>query len=54
MCSVPLARHFCRESYNEPLALYETLKRRGIGLVTVSDHDSIDSVETLRRYPIFS
>jgi predicted metal-dependent phosphoesterase TrpH len=53
MCTVPLARHFCRESYNEPLALYETLKLRGMDLVTVSDHDSIDAVETLRCYPDF-
>jgi predicted metal-dependent phosphoesterase TrpH len=53
MCTVPLARHFCRESYNEPLALYETLKRRGMDLVTVTDHDSIDAVEPLRRYPDF-
>jgi predicted metal-dependent phosphoesterase TrpH len=53
MCTVPLARHFCRESYNEPLALYETLKRRGMDLVTVTDHDSIDAVECLRRYPDF-
>ncbi len=53
MCTVPLARNFCRESYNEPLALYETLKRRGMDLVTVTDHDSIDAAECLRRYPDF-
>jgi predicted metal-dependent phosphoesterase TrpH len=53
MCTVPLARHFCRESYNQPSALYETLKRRGMDLVTVTDHDSIDAVEPLRRYPDF-
>jgi predicted metal-dependent phosphoesterase TrpH len=53
MCTVPLARRFCRESYNEPLALYETLKRSGMDLVTVTDHDSIDAVEPLRRFPDF-
>ena len=53
MCTVPLARRFCRESYNDPLALYETLKRRGMDLVTVTDHDSIDAVEPLRRFPDF-
>jgi predicted metal-dependent phosphoesterase TrpH len=53
MCTVPLARHFCRESYNDPLALYDVLKRRGMDLVTVTDHDSIDAVESLRRYPDF-
>ena len=53
MCTVPVARRFCRESYNEPLALYEVLKRRGMDLVTVTDHDSIDAVEPLRRFPDF-
>ena len=53
MCTVPLARRFCRESYNDPLALYETLKQRGMDLVTVTDHDSIDAVEPLRRFPDF-
>jgi predicted metal-dependent phosphoesterase TrpH len=43
----------CLESYNEPLALYAQLKQRGMDLVTVTDHDSIDAVEALRRYPDF-
>jgi predicted metal-dependent phosphoesterase TrpH len=38
----------CRESYNEPLEVYEKLKRLGMDLVTVTDHDSIDAVESLR------
>src|ERR1700726_957381 len=53
MCTVPVLSRVCRESYNEPLALYETLKRRGMDLVTVTDHDSIDAVESLRRRPDF-
>ncbi len=53
MCTVPLMRRICRESYNDPLAVYETLKRRGMDLVTVTDHDSIDAVEPLRRHPDF-
>src|SRR6202167_2723447 len=53
MCTVPGLSRFCRESYNEPLALYEQLKQRGMDLVTVTDHDSIDAVEELRRYPDF-
>ncbi len=53
MCTVPVADRFCRESYNEPLAVYELLKRRGMDLVTVTDHDSIDAVECLRGYPDF-
>jgi predicted metal-dependent phosphoesterase TrpH len=38
----------CRESYNDPLEVYEKLKRLGMDLVTVTDHDSIDAVESLR------
>jgi predicted metal-dependent phosphoesterase TrpH len=53
MCTVPLLSRICRESYNEPRAVYETLKRRGMNFVTVTDHDSIDAVEPLRRYPDF-
>lgn len=53
MCTVPVLRHVCRESYTEPDELYETLKRRGMDLVTVTDHDSIDAVERLRRHPDF-
>jgi predicted metal-dependent phosphoesterase TrpH len=53
MCTVPVVRKFCRESYNDPLALYDVLKRRGMDLVTVTDHDSIDAVEPLRRFADF-
>src|SRR6202051_1680508 len=53
MCTVPVLSRVCRESYTEPAALYETLKRRGMDLVTVTDHDSIDAVEELRRHPDF-
>ena len=53
MCNVPLLRAVCRESYNEPREVYEKLKRLGMDLVTVTDHDSIDSVESLRSRPDF-
>lgn len=53
MCGVPGLSRICRESYNEPRALYEILKRRGMDLVTVTDHDSIDAAEELRKYPDF-
>ena len=53
MCTVPGLTRVCKESYNEPHALYERLKQRGMNLVTVTDHDSIDAVEELRRYPDF-
>jgi predicted metal-dependent phosphoesterase TrpH len=48
MCTVPLLDRICRESYNDPHEVYDTLKRRGMDLVTVTDHDSIDAVEPLR------
>jgi predicted metal-dependent phosphoesterase TrpH len=53
MCTVPGMRRFCRESYNEPLAVYDKLKRQGMDLVTVTDHDSIGAAESLRRFPDF-
>jgi predicted metal-dependent phosphoesterase TrpH len=53
MCTIPVLKHFCRESYNYPEALYESLKAQGMDLVTVTDHDSIDSVEALRSRPDF-
>jgi predicted metal-dependent phosphoesterase TrpH len=48
MCTLPVLRRFARESYNQPEEVYELLKRRGMNLVTVTDHDSIDAVESLR------
>jgi len=53
MCTIPLLRGVCRESYNEPLAVYEKLKRLGMDLVTVTDHDSIGAAEALRSRPDF-
>jgi PHP-associated len=53
MCTVPVFKRICRESYSDPDEVYATLKRRGMDLVTVTDHDSIDSSEALRHYPDF-
>ena len=53
MCNIPLFTRICRECYSDPEAVYQTLKRRGMDLVTVTDHDSIDASEHLRRYPDF-
>jgi predicted metal-dependent phosphoesterase TrpH len=53
MCTVPLVRALCRESYNQPLAVYEKLKRLGMDLVTITDHDSIGAGEALRGRPDF-
>ena len=53
MATVPLLRRFCRECYSPPEALYEKLKRLGLDLVTVTDHDSIAAGESLRRHADF-
>ena len=53
MCTVPWMDRVCRESYNTPGAVYEELKRRGMDLVTITDHDGIGAVEELRRHPDF-
>ncbi len=53
MCTIPVVNRVCRECYSDPDAVYHTLKRRGMDLVTVTDHDSIDAAEHLRRYPDF-
>lgn len=38
----------CRESYSPPEEVWEVLKRRGMDLVTLTDHDSIEGAEALR------
>ncbi len=48
-CKTPFVRLFCRESYTEPAEVYSLLRRRGMDLVTLTDHDSIDGAEELRR-----
>lgn len=35
------------ESYSEPRALYQLLRQRGMSLVTLTDHNSIDGVREL-------
>jgi predicted metal-dependent phosphoesterase TrpH len=53
MFNAPLLNRLCRESYNSPVALYERLKRRGMSIVTITDHDSIEGAEVLRKHPDF-
>ena len=48
MCTLPVLRRFCRESYSPSQDLYHTLHRRGMTLVTFTDHDSIDGAESFR------
>jgi predicted metal-dependent phosphoesterase TrpH len=53
MCTVPVFKRICRESYSDPGEVYDTLKRRGMDVVTVTDHDSIDAAEALRHHSDF-
>ncbi len=53
MCLPPPFRGLCRESYSQPEDVYHRLKRRGMDLVTLTDHDSIEGADELRRYPDF-
>jgi predicted metal-dependent phosphoesterase TrpH len=40
----------CRDCYSRPLDVYSTAKRRGMDLVTITDHDSLDGcLELLER-----
>jgi predicted metal-dependent phosphoesterase TrpH len=50
---VALLRHFFLESYSAPTDVYSMLRKRGMDLVTLTDHDSIGGAEELRRYPDF-
>ncbi len=53
--TLPLAilRHFFLESYSAPKDVYSMLRKRGMDLVTITDHDSIGAAEELRQHPDF-
>jgi predicted metal-dependent phosphoesterase TrpH len=53
MCSTPILDRVCRESYNQPEEVYARLKRLGMSLVTLTDHDSINAAEVLRQHDDF-
>jgi predicted metal-dependent phosphoesterase TrpH len=53
MLGTPVLNKFCRESYNDASEVCDRLRSRGMTLVTVTDHDSIDAAETLRQHPDF-
>jgi len=53
MFNVPGLDRICRESYTDPAEVYERLKRMSMSIVTLTDHDSIDGAEALRRHPDF-
>lgn len=53
MCTTPIVRKFCRESYSDPREVYVALKQRGMNIVTLTEHDSIESAEQLRQHNDF-
>src|SRR3984957_19846346 len=53
MCNTPGLGGVCRESYNDPQEAYDRMKQRGMSLVTMTDHDSIEAGEALRRHADF-
>ena len=53
MFSAPGLSRLARESYNDPAEVYSRLKGLGMSVVTVTDHDSIEVAESLRRHPDF-
>ncbi len=53
MCNTPVLSKICRESYNQPEDVYSRSKELGMSMVTITDHDSIDSGEALRKYADF-
>ena len=52
-CTTPVINKICRESYNDPEEVYSLLGQRGMDLVTLTDHDSLEGADKLRRYPNF-
>lgn len=52
-CTTRLVSAFCRESYSDPEEVFEALQRREMNLFTLTDHDSIEGSEKLRRHPAF-
>jgi predicted metal-dependent phosphoesterase TrpH len=50
---VAILRHFFLESYSQPTEVYTMLRKRGMDLVTLTDHDSIGGAEELRGHPDF-
>lgn len=53
MCEVPGLSRICRECYSAPEDVYATLRKRGMDLVTLTDHDCIDGAEALRSFQHF-
>jgi predicted metal-dependent phosphoesterase TrpH len=50
---VPVLEHVGRECYSDPTDVYERALARGMDLVTLTDHDTIDGALTLAGKPRF-
>jgi predicted metal-dependent phosphoesterase TrpH len=48
---VPVLEHVGRECYSPPLHVYERARRRGMDLVTLTDHDTIEGALSLAHLP---
>jgi len=53
MCDTPGLTRIAKESYNQPAEVYARCKHLGMSIVTLTDHDSIEAAEALRKYPDF-
>ncbi|HXB54470.1 MAG TPA: PHP-associated domain-containing protein [Vicinamibacteria bacterium] len=51
--TLPVLRRLVRECYSEPAAVYEAALARGMDLVTLTDHDSIEGALQLAGRPDF-
>jgi predicted metal-dependent phosphoesterase TrpH len=48
---VPVLEHVGRECYSPPLEVHERARRRGMDLVTLTDHDTIEGALSLAHLP---
>ncbi len=48
---LPILRHIGNECYSEPQDVYDRATERGMDLVTLSDHDTIDGALRLAHFP---
>lgn len=53
MINQPVLRHLGRDSYSQPEEVYRAARDRGMDLVTLSDHDSIEGALKLAGRPDF-
>lgn len=49
----PILRHLGRDSYSPPAEVYAAARRRGMDLVTLSDHDTVEGALQLAGRPDF-